>query len=64
MKESQLQRVYNYIIYPRVSKVYSDKRFVYIGKRSQGGTHWNSFIEKETNQITLTRLVVSLINFC
>ena len=28
MNESELQRVYNYKIYPRDSKIYSDKGFV------------------------------------
>ena len=30
MNESQLQRVYNYAIYPRDSKIYSDRGFVNI----------------------------------
>ena len=30
MNESQLRRVYNYPIYPRDSKIYSDKGFVNI----------------------------------
>ena len=36
MNESQLQRVYKYPIYPRDSKIYSDKRFVNINNGSQG----------------------------
>ena len=44
MNESQLQRVYNYKIYPRDSKIYSDKGFVTIDNGSQGGTHWTCFI--------------------
>ena len=46
MNESHLQRVYNYPIYPRDSKIYSDKRFVNIDNGSQGGTHWTCFIVK------------------
>ena len=30
MNESELQRVYNYPIYPRDSQIYSDKWFVFI----------------------------------
>ena len=40
MNESELQRVYNYSIYPRGSKIYSDKGFVNIDDGSRGGTHW------------------------
>ena len=43
MNESQLQKNYNYPIYPRDSKIYSDKRFVNIDNGSQGGTHWTCF---------------------
>ena len=43
MNESDLQRVYNYDIYPRDSKIHSDKRFVDIEDGSQGGTHWTAF---------------------
>ena len=47
MNESQLQRIYNYPIYPRDSKIYSDKGFVNIDNGSQGGTHWTCFIVKD-----------------
>ena len=47
MNESQLQRVYDYPIYPRDSKIYSDKVFVNIDNGSQGGTHWTYFIVKD-----------------
>ena len=40
MNESQLQRIYNYLIYPRDSKIRSDKGFVNIDNGSQGGSHW------------------------
>ena len=43
MNESQLQKVYNYNIYPTDSKINSDKGFVKIDKGIQGGTHWNCF---------------------
>ena len=40
MDESQLQTVYNYPIYPRDSKIYSDRGFVNIGNNKNGGSHW------------------------
>ena len=46
MNESQLQRVYNYPIYPRDSKIYSDKGFINIDNGSQGGSHWTAFYIK------------------
>ena len=47
LNESELQRVYNYLIYPRDSKKHSDKTFVKIDNGSQGGTHWTCFIVKD-----------------
>ena len=47
MNESELQRVYNYEIYPRESKKYSDKGFVNIDNGERGGTHWTCFIVKD-----------------
>ena len=47
MNESQLQRVYNYPIYPKNSKIYSDKGFVNIDDGRMGGTHWTCFIVKD-----------------
>ena len=46
MNESQLQKIYNYPMYPRDSKIYSDKGFVNIDNGSLGGTHWVAFIVK------------------
>ena len=46
MNESELQKFFNYPIYPRDSKIYSDKGFVNIDNGSQGGTHWTCFIMK------------------
>ena len=43
MNESQLQKFYYYTIYPRDSKIYSDRGFVKIDNGSQGGTHWTCF---------------------
>ena len=47
MNETELQRVYNYPIYPRDCKIYSDKGFVNIDNGSQGGTHWTCFYIKD-----------------
>ena len=47
MNESQLQEIYNYTIYPRDSKIYSDKGFVNIDDGSRGGSHWTCFIVKD-----------------
>ena len=44
---SQLQRIYNYPIYPRDSKIHSDRGFVNIDNGSQGGSHWTCFIVKD-----------------
>ena len=44
--ETQLQKVYKFSIYPRDSKIYSNKRFVNIDHGSQGGSHWTCFIVK------------------
>ena len=47
MNESQLQRVAIYPIYPRDSKICSDKVFINIDNGSQGGTHWTCFTVKD-----------------
>ena len=47
MNESQLQKVYKYPIYPRDSKIYSDKGFVNIDNGSMGGSHWTCSIVKD-----------------
>ena len=47
MNESQLQKIYNYPIYPRDSKIYSDKGFVNIGNYLNGGSHWCVFYIKD-----------------
>ena len=47
MNESQLQKVYNYHIYPRDSKIYSDKGFVNIDDGRMGGSHWCAFYIKK-----------------
>ena len=47
MKESDLQRVYIYPIYPRDSKIHSNKGFVNIDEGSIMGTDLNCFIIKD-----------------
>ena len=47
LNEYQLQKIYNYPIYPRDSKIYSDKGFVNIDNGYQGGTHWTAFKVKD-----------------
>ena len=49
MNESQLQRIYNYPIYPRDSKISSDQGFVNIDNGRMGGSHWTCFIVKDIN---------------
>ena len=41
--ESDLQRVYNCPLYPRDSKIYSDKRVVNIDDGTMGESHWCAF---------------------
>ena len=43
MNESELQKIYNYPIYPRDNKIYSDKGFVNIDNGRLNGTHWTCF---------------------
>ena len=43
MNESELQRVYNYAIYPRDSKINSDRGLVNIDSSSMNGTYWTCF---------------------
>ena len=47
MKESELQRIFNYPIQPGDSKNYSNRGFVNIDNGSQGGTHWTCFYVKD-----------------
>ena len=47
INETQLQKIYNYTIYPRDSELNLDRGFVKIDNGSQGGTHWTCFIAKD-----------------
>ena len=47
MSESDLRKIYNYKIYPRDSKITTNKGFVNIDDGSMGGSHWVCFIIKD-----------------
>ena len=47
MNGSDLQRIHYYKLYPRGSKIYSDRGFVNIDFGRMGGTHWVRFIIKD-----------------
>ena len=47
MNESQLQKVFNYPVYPGDSKIYSDKAFVNIDDGSQNVSHLTCFKVKD-----------------
>ena len=49
MNESELQKIYNYPVYPKGLKMYSDKGFVNVDNGSRGGTHWTTFYVKNKN---------------
>ena len=46
MNESQLQKFYNCPIYPKDSKIYSNKGYINRDNSSVGGTHWTCSIVK------------------
>ena len=59
MNESELQRVYNCEIYPRHSKIYSDKGFVNIDDGRMGGSLWTCFIVKDVKSYYFDSLGVA-----
>ena len=63
MNESQLERFYIYPIYPRDSKIYSDKGFVNIDNGSQCGSHWTCFIVKDNKAYYFDSFGVQPDNF-
>ena len=63
MKESDLKHVYNYIIYPRDSKITTKTVFVYIDNGEHSGTHWTCFLVNKDGSLFLILLVVSQISF-
>ena len=63
MNESELQRVYKLPIYPRDSKIHSDKGFVNIDNGFRGGTHWTCFIVKDNKSYSFDSFGVQPDNF-
>ena len=51
MNESDLQRVFNFSIFRRDSKLYSDIGFVNIDNRGMGGSHWTCFYIKDNKSL-------------
>ena len=51
LKESDLQRVYDYHIDPRNLDIYSDKGFVNIDNGQMRGTHWCPFYVKNNKSL-------------
>ena len=47
MNESELQKIYNYPIYPRDSKIYSGRGFVNRDDGRMNGSHWTCVIVKD-----------------
>ena len=47
MNESQLQKSFNYRIYPRDSKMYPERGFANIDDGRLNGSHWTCFIVKD-----------------
>ena len=49
MNDHQLRKTFDYPIYRRDSKIFSDRGFVNIDNGSMGGTHWTCLIIKDNN---------------
>ena len=49
MTETDLQKVYKYSVYPRDSKIITNKGFLNSDNGSMGGTHWTCFYVKDKN---------------
>ena len=47
MNKSKIQKIYNYPIYPRDSKINPDKGFEQKDNGSMGGTHWTCLLVKD-----------------
>ena len=63
MSESHLQRVYNYPIYRKGSRVYSDKVFRNIDNGSFDASRWTFPVFKGNESFYLTRFLDSQRNF-
>ena len=61
MNELELQRVYNYSSYPRVSKRFSDKIFVNFDDGERSGSHWTGVLK--ISHSTLVRLLDNPVIF-
>ena len=61
MNELELQRVYNYSSYPRVSKRFSDKVFVSFDDGERSGSHWTGVLK--ISHSTLVRLLDNPVIF-
>ena len=63
MNKLELQRVYDYPIYPRDSKICSDRGFVNIDNGSMGRSHWTCFIVKDNKSYYFDSFGGHLISF-
>ena len=63
MDETDLQRNYNYPIYPGDSKIFSNKGSVIIDNDRKGGTHWTCSIVKDNKSYYFVSFDVHPDNF-
>ena len=63
MNEPGLQRVYNYPIYSRDSRLYSERGFVNIDDGSQRGIQWTCFLTKDNKSYYFDSFVGQPENF-
>ena len=63
MNESELQKVYNFNIYPRDSIITADRGFVNTDNGSLGGTHWTCFYVKDKKSFYFESFVGYLDKF-
>ena len=63
LSESEIQRLYNYRIYPRDSKQYSYKYFVNIENGTIGGSHWTDFYVKNIRSFFFDCFGESVVKF-
>ena len=63
MIESELQKFFNYLTYPRDSIIYSDEGFIKIDKGEQGGSHWCAFYVKNNKSHYFVSFGVQPVKF-
>ena len=65
MNESDLQRVFNYPIYPHDSKKNSDKIFINIDNGSMVGCHWTAVYVKINKSVVSVAILINfyLVNY-